>query len=289
MSYDGPRFPSLTPAIKQLLLLNAAVFAANALLLGRLSTPTAEGGCWLAFSLPLALEGFGLGALRVLTYQFTHSFADPWHFLGNMLVLYFMGTIAEQRLGYRGTLKLYVLGGLFGAAAHLALALTQGYADVPLIGASGACYAFLVYAACRAPHALVFQVVPLWLVAALLVFIGAYSTFVELATGYGSGSRTARTSAAPRSASCRSASSGSSTGPTTRALRERACSRLSGTGCDGGTLRRERAPRRAPSTGSTSCSPRSRSRASARCRATSVGSSSRSAGSSSARLVASRS
>ena len=187
MSYDGPRFPSLTPAIKQLLLLNAAVFAANALLLGRLSTPTAEGGCWLAFSLPLALEGFGLGALRVLTYQFTHSFADPWHFLGNMLVLYFMGTIAEQRLGYRGTLKLYVAGGLFGAAAHLGLALTQGYADVPLIGASGACYAFLVYAACRAPNALVFQVVPLWLVAALLVFIGAYSTFVELATGYGSG------------------------------------------------------------------------------------------------------
>ncbi|MGC6486846.1 MAG: rhomboid family intramembrane serine protease [Planctomycetota bacterium] len=187
MSYDGPRFPSLTPAIKQLLLLNAAVFAANALLLGRLSTPTADGGCWLAFSLPLALEGFGLGALRVLTYQFTHSFADPWHFLGNMLVLYFMGTIAEQRLGYRGTIKLYLTGGLVGAAAHLALALTQGYADVPLIGASGACYAFLVYAACRAPNALVFQVVPLWLVAALLVFLGAYATFVELATGFGSG------------------------------------------------------------------------------------------------------
>ena len=187
MSYDGPRFPSLTPAVKQLLLVNALVFAANALLLGQLSTPTADGGCWFAFSLPLALEGFGLGALRLLTYQFTHSFADPWHFLGNMLVLYFMGTIAEQRLGYRGTIKLYVVGGLVGAGAHLVLALTQGYAGVPLIGASGACYAFLVYAACRAPNALVFQVVPLWLVAGLLVFIGAYSTFVELATGYGSG------------------------------------------------------------------------------------------------------
>lgn len=187
MSYDGPRFPSVTPAIKQLLILNALVFGVNALLLGRLSAPVADGGCWFGLSLPLLAEGYGLGLLRVLTYQFTHSFMDPWHFLGNMLVLFFMGTIAEQSLGYRGTIKLYLAGGLVGAIAHLALALSQGYADVPLIGASGACYAFLVYAACRAPRALVFQVVPLWLVAGLLVFIGAYSTFVELATGYGSG------------------------------------------------------------------------------------------------------
>ena len=116
MSYDGPRFPSLTPAIKQLLLVNAAVFFLNMLLLGRLSAPTeGGGGYWFAFSWSLSLDGFGLGALRLLTYQFTHAFADPWHFLGNMMVLFFMGTIAEQRLGYRGTWKLYVLGGVAGA------------------------------------------------------------------------------------------------------------------------------------------------------------------------------
>jgi hypothetical protein len=55
MSYDGLEircFPSLTPAIKQLLLiLNAAVFLANMLLVGRLSAPAnGGGGFWFACS-----------------------------------------------------------------------------------------------------------------------------------------------------------------------------------------------------------------------------------------------
>ena len=187
MSYESPRLLSLTPAIKQLLILNAIVFAVNAALLGRLSSFVGDGGHWFAVSWGLICEGYGAGALRLLSYQFTHSFADPWHFLGNMIVLFFMGTIAEARLGYRGTMKLYVAGGVAGALLHLVLAAAQGYADVPLIGASGACYAFLVYAACRMPNAMVFNVLPLWTVAAVLVFIGVYSTFVELAAGYGSG------------------------------------------------------------------------------------------------------
>lgn len=188
MSYDGPRFPRLTPAIKHLLIANAIVFAANAILLGRLSSHVeGGGGHWFAFSWGLAFEGYGLGLLRLVSYQFTHSFADPWHFLGNMMVLFFMGTIAEPRLGYRGTLKLYLVGGVAGALLHLGLASVQGYENVPLVGASGACYAFLVYAACRMPNALVFNLFPLWILAAVLVFIGAYSTFVEFATGYGSG------------------------------------------------------------------------------------------------------
>ncbi|MCK5943435.1 MAG: rhomboid family intramembrane serine protease [Planctomycetes bacterium] len=187
MSYDGPRLPTLTPAIKQLLILNAIVFAANALLLGRLSSQVDGGGHWFAFSWSLGLDGYGLGLLRLVSYQFTHSFADPWHFLGNMMVLFFMGTIAEPRLGYRGTLKLYLVGGAAGALLHLGLASIQGYADVPLVGASGACYAFLVYAACRMPNAMVFNILPLWILAAVLVFIGAYSMFVEFAAGYGSG------------------------------------------------------------------------------------------------------
>ena len=187
MSYDGPRFPSLTPAIKQLLILNAAVFVLNMVLLGRLSTSDDGGGFWFAFSWGLSLEGYGLGVLRLLTYQFTHSFGDAMHFLGNMLVLFFMGTIAEDRLGYRGTIKLYLVGGVAGALFHVVLASLNGHADIPLIGASGACYAFLVYAACRLPNVLVFNVLPLWIVAAALVFIGAYSTFLDLAAGYRSG------------------------------------------------------------------------------------------------------
>lgn len=189
MSYDGPRlhFPALTPAIRTLLLVNCAVFLANAALLGRLSEPGGDGGAWLACSWSGLWDGYGLGLLRLVSYQFAHSFRDPMHLLMNMLVLYFFGTMAEQRLGARGVYRLYLAGGVTGALVHLGLAAVQGYADVPLVGASGACYAFLLYATFMAPRSTVFLLflpVPLWGLAALLVGIGVYSTFVELATGF---------------------------------------------------------------------------------------------------------
>ena len=188
MSIEGPQLPAMTPAIKHLLIVNAAVFALNAVLLGRLSAPGADGGgYWFAFSWQLGLDGYGLGFLRLVTYQFTHSFADAWHFFGNMLVLYFMGGISEQRLGYRGTVKLYLLGGLCGALLHLIMASMQGYANVPLVGASGACYSFLVYGACRRPNVMVFGLIPLWVFAAVLVFVAFYQTFVEFAGGFNGG------------------------------------------------------------------------------------------------------
>ncbi len=178
----------MTPAIKHLLIINTVIFALNAILLGRLSAPgTDGGGYWFAFSWELGTEGYGLGILRLLTYQFTHSFSDAWHFFGNMMVLYFMGGISEERLGYRGTCKLYVLGGICGAVLHLILASIQGYANVPLVGASGACYSFLVYGACHRPRVMVFGIIALWVFAAVLVFVAFYQTFVELAGGYGGG------------------------------------------------------------------------------------------------------
>ena len=193
MSYESARFqlPTLTPAIKLLLIVNGSVFFANALLLGRLSD-LANGteGFWFAFSWQGLFEGYGLGLLRAFTYQFTHSFRDPMHLLVNMLVLYFFGTMTEARLGYSGVLRLYVWGGLVGALAHLGVASLTGKADVPLVGASGACYAFLLYATCMAPRSvvlLIFVPVPLWGLAAFLVGIGVYATFVELATGFPGG------------------------------------------------------------------------------------------------------
>lgn len=190
MSYDAPRFqlPTMTPAIKHLLIANFVVFVANMLAVGRLSAPgDGGGGFWFAFSWSGLWDGFGLGLLRCLTYQFTHDFQDPMHLLMNMLVLYFFGTMAEARLGYRGTIRLYLFGGLAGAVLHLLLAALQGSADVPLVGASGACYGFLVYAACMAPRSYVILIVfpiQLWLLAAGLVFLGLYATYTELALGY---------------------------------------------------------------------------------------------------------
>lgn len=192
MSYQ-PRmqFPSVPPAIRFLLLVNGAVFLGNAMLLGRLSDPgSGSEGFWFAFSWSGLFDGYGLGLLRFVSYQFTHSFRDPMHLLMNMLVLYFFGAMAEQRLGSRGVLRLYVAGGIAGAVLHLAIASLQGDSNVPLVGASGACYAFLLYAACMAPRStVIFFVfpVPLWGLAALLVGVGLYSTFVEFATGFAGG------------------------------------------------------------------------------------------------------
>ena len=185
----GSRIPlPLPPATKLLFLVNLAVFAANTLLFGALSDP--RRGAWFAFSWPGLLEGYGLGFLRVLSYQFTHSFQDPMHLLTNMLALWVFGPMVEQRLGSTGTFRVYLWAGLVGAIGHLIVASVLGMAGVPLVGASGACYGFMVYAACVAPHAtIVFFIVqmPLWVLATLLTGIGVYSLFVELYEGYGGG------------------------------------------------------------------------------------------------------
>lgn len=184
-------FPALPPAVRFLVVVNCAVFLVNAVLFGRLSDAGGgRDGFWFAFSWNGLFDGWGLGVLRFVSYQFTHSFRDPMHLLMNMLVLWFFGGMVEERLGGRGTVRLYLCGGVAGALLHLGIAAMQGEASVPLVGASGACYAFLIYATCIAPRStvifLVFPV-PLWGLAALLVGVGVYSTFVEFATGYAGG------------------------------------------------------------------------------------------------------
>ena len=112
------------------------------------------------------------------------------HLLMNLLVLYFFGTMVEPRLGRGGVLRLYLVGGAAGALLHQCIASLQAGGDVPLVGASGACYAFLLYAACLTPRSTVFFLfvpVPLWGLAAFLVGLGVYSTFVEFATGFQGG------------------------------------------------------------------------------------------------------
>ena len=189
MNHVGRRFSlPLPPATRALFVANVAVFVANMLLFGALSDP--RHGAWFAFSWPGLLEGYGLGLLRVLTYQFTHSFIDVMHVLMNMLALWVFGPMAEDRLGKVGTIRLYLWAGLVGALGHLVVAALQGQASVPLVGASGPCYGLMVHAACVAPPPrLVFILVqmPLWGLASLLTGIGVYSMFVEFATGYGGG------------------------------------------------------------------------------------------------------
>ena len=103
------------------------------------------------------------------TYMLLH--VDPMHLFMNMLGLYFFGSVVEQFLAKGGVIRLYLLGGLGGAAGCLlwsAAGLPGG--SRPVIGASGAVTAILAWAALRAPKTpfllFFFLPVPLWVLGA---------------------------------------------------------------------------------------------------------------------------
>ncbi len=66
---------------------------------------------WLKFS-PFELSR-GYKFFSAFTYMFLHI--DVWHLLGNMLWLYFVGSILEDLVGKQHLWKLFIWGGLFGA------------------------------------------------------------------------------------------------------------------------------------------------------------------------------
>lgn len=193
MSYDPNYtrigFPRPTPAIGRLMTINVVVFVLNLVLGGRLSGGGGAGP-WFGVSRELLFEGYGLGLLRLLTYQFTHSFTDPMHLIWNLLGLWFFGRIAEERLGRLGTYKLYLAGGLAGAVFHIGMyALLRGV-DVPVVGASGACYALFLYAVCVAPRTeviLFFFPVQLIFLGVLFLGLALYSLVLELTHGMSGG------------------------------------------------------------------------------------------------------
>lgn len=181
--YSRIGFPRAGPAITALLVVNTVVFLLNLVLGGALSG-------WFAVSWPLLWEGYGLGLLRLLSYQFTHSYYDPWHFLLNMLFLWMFGSMAEGAIGYRGIFKLYLSGGVVAAFVHMLIYWLALHRHVPVIGASGSCYALLLFAVCIAPRLeilLLFLPVQLLFVGVLLVGLALYSLLVELREGVSSG------------------------------------------------------------------------------------------------------
>jgi len=75
--------------------------------------------------------GMGLVFPGIITHMFVH--ANTYHLLGNMLVLYFLGTAIEQRYGAWRFVALYFAAGLLAALAQAAVA-----PDELMVGASGA-------------------------------------------------------------------------------------------------------------------------------------------------------
>jgi membrane associated rhomboid family serine protease len=79
---------------------------------------------------------------QLVTFQVMH--ADRWHFIFNMLMLFFLGRSVEESIGGRHMILLYVLSGVVGGLVEAALGLafpTVFYA--PVVGASACVLALL--------------------------------------------------------------------------------------------------------------------------------------------------
>ena len=171
--FENPFGMALTPWVKRLLVANAAVGAIDLLL----TISGARGVLWqaMAFTPAEVLSR----PWTPLTYMFVH--AGFFHFLFNMLTLFFFGPPLEERWGSREFLKFYLVAGLGGALLSLATPLAS------IGGASGAVYGIMLAYAMYWPDNPVyiwgiFPVKVKWLVLAL----AAISAFGALAS-YGSG------------------------------------------------------------------------------------------------------
>jgi membrane associated rhomboid family serine protease len=181
-------WPRLTPAVRWILIgLSAIHLAAFALFL-------ASDGLYSGVLDALALDpaawraGFPLVPLwQLATYGLLHSAVDLFHLLGNLLLLYFFGTMLEEELGARRFVLCYALSQAAGAA----LFLTAGWAGLgagTAVGASGACYGVMIAVATLYPRRIVYLVfVPVlmkWL-ALLILAVTVFSALVQLKLGGG--------------------------------------------------------------------------------------------------------
>lgn len=142
----------------RLILINIAVFLFINLfvLFGFLfNNPDVSNTVLSLFSVP---SNFGRLLFRfwtIFTYMFTHQ--DFWHLLGNMLWLYFLGSLLLNVIEQKDFLILYILGGLSGAlffiiSFNVFPAFTVEKHFSILLGASGSVTAIVIAVATLIPN-----------------------------------------------------------------------------------------------------------------------------------------
>ncbi|MCZ6598006.1 MAG: rhomboid family intramembrane serine protease [Planctomycetota bacterium] len=170
----GPQFamPGLTPMVKNVIFVNAAVFLVQ-LLLGFPSTMSAK--LWIedAFSInPVLWTSWFpfVPVWQLLTYGFLHD--GILHVLYNMLFLFFLGTMLEGTVGPRRFLVFYLVAVTLSGAAQLALGLVMGQSAL-VLGASGGVLAVVCAMATLRPETrIIFIVFPLTLKTLAIIIVG---------------------------------------------------------------------------------------------------------------------
>src|ERR1022692_1210073 len=137
-------FPPFTPAVKQLLIANAAVFLAVAIL----NAFTSSGvDSWVNFHFGLVptlavLHGW---IWQFVTYAFLH--AGVLHILFNMLALWMFGSQLEMDWGYSLFMQFYFFCVIGAALVTVAVSFTGFLGVSPrtlTVGASGGIYGLLL-------------------------------------------------------------------------------------------------------------------------------------------------
>ncbi|MFQ5506920.1 MAG: rhomboid family intramembrane serine protease, partial [Planctomycetota bacterium] len=94
-----------------------------------------------------------------------------------------------ERIGSRRLVRFYLLAGICGGVFWLIFSALTGQ-GIPCVGASGAVYGIVAYAALMNPRArviMIIVVIPLWVVAAVLAAGAIVSTLASLRLGAGTG------------------------------------------------------------------------------------------------------
>jgi len=165
-------FPSLTPVVKWLLIINTAIFIPSFL-----SKPLgAFFYTWFAVH-----PAHPLQIWRLITYQFLHDIYGFGHIFWNMLILYFFGTMLERFWGSKKFLTFYLICGAMGGVFYPLLAHAGFLPAAHLVGASGAIFGMLAAGAILFPRLRVLVMfvfpVPLAVLAIILAVISAMSLF----------------------------------------------------------------------------------------------------------------
>jgi len=105
--------------------------------------------------LPASIQSLLTKPWTLITYFFVHN--EIFHILFNMLFLYWFGRLVDEYLGNRRLIALYMLGGLAGGLAYIAIFNLLPYfqsrvADSQMLGASAAAFSVAVGASTLLPN-----------------------------------------------------------------------------------------------------------------------------------------
>jgi membrane associated rhomboid family serine protease len=167
-------FSRITPAVKALLIVNAAVYLLQFLpVLGPLLTD---------YGSLVASDVFSHAQVwRLFSYMFLHSTQDVFHLLLNMFGLWMFGVELEELWGPKKFLFFYFFCGITAALFSVFYFLVPAMRFITVIGASGAVFGILTAYAVYFPNreVLLFFVLPVrvWIVVAGYAVISLYLSF----------------------------------------------------------------------------------------------------------------